>query len=199
MGFICGLMLADVYVNRQRWIKKLESTPVGIGVLLVGLFLGSMPLQGIHSTFYRAFLLPGVTELQSLIIYLALGATLVIISVITNPLLKRIFGSVHLAVMGKYTFSLYLTHILVLLTLTPFLFVSFYPNFGYGWSALVSILLSIPAIVGVAWGFERYVDAPAIKLSAKLATFIDKGIAGESWRKTFVLRWRTAIRTLLKG
>lgn len=175
MGFVLGLILADIYSNKNHHFAKLRSLPVGIGVLLLGFFLGSFPLQGAQSTFYESFNSDGLSHIQNLTLFLAIGAFFVILAVISNPAIKKVFGNSKLAILGKYTFSLYLTHMLILLTLTPFLFTAFEPLVGYNRAVVMSVLLSIPVIACVAWLFEKYVDTPSIRFSASVSRIVDIG------------------------
>ena len=73
--------------------------------------------------------------------------------------------------LGKYTFSLYLVHKLVLFTVCTGLFVLIEPAIGYNKAAVVSILVSLPVIFLSTVLFERYIDAPSIRISGMFANW----------------------------
>lgn len=70
--------------------------------------------------------------------------------------------------LGKYTFSLYLVHVPVLLTLTAGAFTTFVAHVGYSKAAALALLVSLPVIAALTWAFERYVDAPSVRFAAFL-------------------------------
>jgi peptidoglycan/LPS O-acetylase OafA/YrhL len=77
-----------------------------------------------------------------------------------------------MAMLGKYTFSMYLVHIPVLLTVGASVFLLVYPAAGFHWAALAAVSASLPVVALVSYWFEKYVDAPAIRASGMFANWI---------------------------
>jgi len=172
-GFLVGMLLADVYVNTKLF-EKLKKLPViATGMLIGGIVIGGYPILGASETFYSLFTLPWFTETQNTTIYLAVGAGLLIVSVLVIGKISRFLASPLLSRFGKFTFSIYLTHILVLLTFTSFLFVATLPHLGYTKSVIFSVLVSVPILVLVTVLFDKYIDQPSIRFSGYVANWID--------------------------
>ena len=172
-GFVIGVILADLYVNTNVLKNIKKHTYAGPIILILGLFLGGYPALTSTGTMYSFLRLPFFTDIQNTTFYLGIAASLLIVSVLCVDFVKRFFSHKYISILGKYTFSLYLTHILVILTVTTALFVFFNSFMGYGKSVLFATALSLPVIVGVAWVFEKYIDGPSIKLSGSIAKKID--------------------------
>ena len=86
------------------------------------------------------------------------------------------------AILGKYTFALYLTHLVVLYTFACTVFLVLHERMGYNSSVLLTCALSIPVMGVVTVLFEKYVDAPSI-LFSKYAVAVCRGERQIEWRK----------------
>jgi peptidoglycan/LPS O-acetylase OafA/YrhL len=74
--------------------------------------------------------------------------------------------------LGRISYSLYLTHIPVMYTLTSWLFLyleSVLKHQHHYVAAMVALILSLPAMFIVAYAFSKCVDQPAIRYSNRLA------------------------------
>lgn len=179
-GFIIGVILADLYTNKKKIFKKKYTSLAGLCAFIMGIILGGYPVYSSNNSYYNILTIPNLTELQNLSIYLSMGAGLVIASIIMTESLRKIFSFKPISNLGKYTFSLYLTHMLVLLTITPLLFVSLHSLLSYNKAVLISVLVSIPIIIGFTFLFERWVDRPAIRFGVWAAKITEHGYEGNS-------------------
>lgn len=169
LGFIVGMVLADLYATKPDFYKARAAKIVaGLGLPL-GLLLGGYPYAPPVSGFYDAIKLPFVHNDTTMLMYMTIGASLTVYAVLTLPSLRAFLAKRKISVLGKYTFSLYLTHLMVIFTVGLTIFSLLVPHIGYSKSAAAAILVSIPCIVAVAWLFERYVDAVSIRLSGQVA------------------------------
>lgn len=165
LPFVLGMILADVHA--LGWLKKLKDPKI-VTILLTGVvLLGSYPHMRVKGTLYEHLnfirvLAPGIDRKM---FFLTLAATMLILAVLLSPRLAAWFSRPSISVLGKYTFSLYLTHKLVLFTFTSAVFVWLHEFMGYNKSVLLAILISIPVFWAVSILFERYVDAPAIQFA----------------------------------
>lgn len=167
LGFVIGIALADAYVNYNKRLRSIPAWVLGIG-LLVGVGLGAFPPTNLDGTVYKWILLPGMTQVQNISFYLTLAATLVILGVLLLPRMNSFFSQSKIAFLGKYTFALYLVHMPILFSLGTTVFVGVYTGNNFHAAALVAATVAFLAIVPIAYLFERYVDAPSIRLSTLL-------------------------------
>jgi len=172
LGFVIGMILADLYSAKQFPFNG-ASWRFMLFILLVGVFLGGYPFFGpTNTSIYSTLEIFSLTNLQNLSLYTIIGATFVIIGVLTVPFITRFFSSKWVSSLGKYTFSLYLVHKLVLFTLTTGLFVWLYSFMGFNKAALIAIAISIPFVMLTTYAFEKYIDAPSIRLSGVFANWL---------------------------
>jgi len=164
LGFIIGTVIADLYAR-----KKLPfyggSRVFAAGLLIVGLLIGGYPFGVADGTVYNLIHLSWMTNSANTAVYISIGAALVTVGLLSLSRLSNFFASSRVSRLGKYTYSLYLTHYLIVLTLTTSLFVLFNRSMGYNKSAVFAGICTVPVIIAVTWLFERYVDAPAIKFA----------------------------------
>jgi peptidoglycan/LPS O-acetylase OafA/YrhL len=163
-GIILGMVIADLYAHKKLSFLNNNRIAAG-GVLLLGLFIGGYPFGDPAGTVYSFITLPWVDESANITIFISLGAVLVTMGILSFAPASRFFALPRVSKLGKYTYSLYLTHTLILLTLTTTLFMFFIHSMGYNKSVALSFLISLPVIAVVTWLFERYVDAPSIKFA----------------------------------
>jgi peptidoglycan/LPS O-acetylase OafA/YrhL len=78
---------------------------------------------------------------------------------------RRFLSAAPIQWLGRYSFSLYLVHFPILLTVASLLYtmIEEWPA-AWLWATLAGIAVTLP----VVWGFERLVDRPAIALSRRL-------------------------------
>lgn len=197
MGFIAGVMLADIHArvikSGKFKLDTLTTNMLGIILLFAGLIIGSFPLEGASSTIYRILEIPYLSGPQNVAVYLSIGAFMVMTAVLLSGWLKWLLRLPIISGLGKYTFSLYLTHMLVLLTLTPFLFVLFIDNVGYNWAVIWSVAISLPVVAIVAYVFERVIDAPSVRLSSWASGVVEGSISPDLRRVKCLIRLLTEI------
>lgn len=166
MGFVLGMLLADLYasgvitqkVRQLRWM---------LPFVAVALFLGGYPYTNAEGTIYQFMTLGSYNMLP---IYTLAGATIIVAVTISTVQIAKLLAHRYISILGKYTFSLYLVHIPILFSLTTYLFIHLHHYLGYVSSVAASMALSVPFVVAATILFERFVDGPAIRFSARVAT-----------------------------
>lgn len=184
-GFILGMALADTYINRNLQVR-INSWRSAL-LLLAGLLLGGYPFGVVKGTIYEYIHLPLIGE-DNTPFYISLGAVMVVTSILTWPRLSSFFAKEPISRLGKYTYSLYLTHYLILMTVGLTVFVKLVHHFGLNKSVLVTMVITLPVIAGVAWLFERYVDTPAIRFSRYVSKIIEGTILLDTRRMIISLK-----------
>ena len=166
-AFVLGVIVADLYAN--GWFEKIRHRKYIVPGLVAGAAVfGAFPNQRIKGTFYENFnvvqtLIP---DLHRKMFFVTLAATMIILAVLMSKRLASWLNRV--SWLGKYTYSLYLTHKFVLFTFTSAAFLALLP-LGYSKAVLFAVLLSIPVIALVAFAFEKYVDATSIRFAKYMA------------------------------
>ena len=173
LPFIIGMALADAYA--QGWLSKLANRTSLIVTLVVGgLILGSFPHGKVTGTAYQLIDLQALhIGVKTEMLYLTVGATMILLAVLVSSRLKQWFSAGWVSNLGKYTFSLYLTHLAILYTVTSAAFLLFNQSVGYTTAALLGLAVSLPVIWLVTRLFERYVDAPSIRFAKYAAELYD--------------------------
>lgn len=173
-GFIVGMILADLYSSKHFPFSTIKRTPLMVGGLVVGLFLGGYPssLMDTKLTVYKSLSLGWLDKIQNQTFYLTVGAALVLIAVLTVAPLTRFFESKIMRTLGKYSFSLYLVHTSIIFVICTGLFMILVPTMGYNKAAILAIIGCIPAIALVTFFFEKYVDRPSVRISGIFANWL---------------------------
>jgi peptidoglycan/LPS O-acetylase OafA/YrhL len=167
LGFIAGMALADVYVNRQAVYEKLNHWWT-YGLLLIGIVLGGYPSGTVSSPIYKHLIIPGFLQTEQISLYITIGAVLVVVSALSLTKFKKILAYPRLSNLGKYTYSLYLVHMPILFTICTGLFLWLQP-IGFHKASLLAISLTMILLIPIVLLFERYVDAPAIRFASYCA------------------------------
>jgi peptidoglycan/LPS O-acetylase OafA/YrhL len=109
-------------------------------------------------------------EAHALFSVIAGMAVMVYLVEATDGWRTRLANQPYLVLLGKLSFSLYLTHIPILFTVTCRIFLwfhSFHDNTAV--ASVGALLLSLPIMVGAAMAFWTFVDEPSIRWSQQLA------------------------------
>lgn len=100
-------------------------------------------------------------------VHMQYGAVMVFFGVMLLPLARRALQSRPVQVLGHYSFSLYLVHYPVMMSLVCAIFVEQAPG-GLAKAAIVAAAIGIAVTLVLTWLFERLADAPAIALSRRI-------------------------------
>lgn len=168
LPFIIGLCLADL--NNSPGLEKYrlgDKRPVSKAILIA--LLGVAVLFGSYPYSYGPNYASGLWSLLgsgdfNLLTHTA-GAALILYALLNSSLLQRIFGSKIPAYLGRISFSMYVTHLIILCSLTSFLAIALKPYLTYELLILACVGISLPIIFIVADLGARYVDQPATRFS----------------------------------
>jgi peptidoglycan/LPS O-acetylase OafA/YrhL len=172
LAFALGMILADLYVNRAR---VFNNKPLGALMLIVGLFFGGYVTGGnVKGTIYETLAVRGWQLGQSRALFLTLGAFFVVAAILSLPKVNDLLARKKVSTLGRYTFALYLVH-LPLLYVVAFGMFAYLVNtwhMGYNHAVVAAVAVYLPITAAATWLFERYIDAPSIKLSGLLARHV---------------------------
>ena len=162
LGFIIGVAIADAY--NLGWFEKLKRWYFTVPVFAIAIALAMYSKKNVDETLYRYLDLShfGVRERD---LYLTLSAVLIMLVVLLSKWVGGFLGTRFMAALGRYTFSLYLTHVFVIYTVASAVVIWLAEPLGYGKAVGVAALISAPVFWIVSYLFERYVDAPSIRIA----------------------------------
>lgn len=172
-GFIIGLILADLYVNKHRAFSVLKTlaVPYKIIALIATVYLASFPSQGTLENLPWAFkplLFTNGYTTNWHMLYLV-SATIMIVLLLSSKRLDRLFSLRPLVYLGSLSYSLYAVHFLVMGSVATFVFVNLIQHFSYNQAALITFGIYILSSFLVAEVFRRWLDRPSIILSRNVA------------------------------
>jgi peptidoglycan/LPS O-acetylase OafA/YrhL len=149
ISFLFGIVLCDLYCSERRIPQ-----PAAVAAIVLGLLLGG----------FRADLLDIPTPWA----FDILGAALLIGGVLFGrfPFLEIPFA----VWLGRVSFGLYLTHLLVILSAGCAIYVALrHADVSHNGAAAAAFAVSVPLSFLAAWAMYRLADAPAARLSIRVS------------------------------
>lgn len=170
--FVAGVALADLHQHYRgqlaQWLRRGWWMPL----LALSLYLGSSPVGTQRGTPFEALtgLMPHGMYVST--ITHIVGAIGLVAAIACAPPVQRLLTRRPILYLGEISFSLYLTHLLVLGSLGSWLFVQLVPAIGYLPAFGLMIIPVAVFIWGVAHVFNRLVDQPTIRLSNRIPRWL---------------------------
>ena len=167
--FPIGTLLAYLSRSSTSGRRPTWHTAVALLMLLLGLFLGAFPTYFKPSNIYR-FLDYAFLPTEAYALYHVIGSFLFMAALCQLPSLRHLLSGGLLVRLGKISFSLYLVHIPVILTIgtRTALFLFDHGVETYHLAVLVSLVITLCAVFLLSYAFMRLVEQPCGKLSQKL-------------------------------
>jgi peptidoglycan/LPS O-acetylase OafA/YrhL len=172
-AFFAGALICKMYVQQNETFKtnhpfdKLRAALLNFLLLVFGLYFGSYPTawQYLESSIYSPLL---VLKIDLMNFSLVLGSVLIILMVTKSKLAQKLFSLAPFRFLGKISFSNYLIHFIILITVCNLLFVQFISSMGYNKAFLMSTGISMLIILVFSWVVYKLVDQKSIALSDKI-------------------------------
>ncbi len=173
LGFVLGLALADLFATPEGESLRAKirlHKPILAVAVICGLLLGAFPSDNHAGTsVYRLLTrLPHFSTLSLISFWHTLGAFLVVTSILIWPEAKKLLSHPALVRLGKMSFSIYLTHLILLCTVGTEAFAILHSHFGYLLSAGVTFVVFMLVVLGVGYAYTEYVDIPSIRWARAL-------------------------------
>ena len=165
--FPVGTALAWLSAHGQRPSRPLLALPL----MLCGLILGGFPTYFHPTNFYR-FLDWGDAAPWT---WHVLGASLLCTGFFLSPALQKLLSRPPFQWLGKLSFSLYLVHVPVLLSVGTgcAVLLSDWGIQSYGLMSALSASVTLAAVLLVSALFWRFVEQPCTRLSRKLLSLLE--------------------------
>ncbi len=171
--FPVGTMLAwwSVY-GKKPAASPLRGCAAGL-LVLGGLVLGGYPTFFEPSNFYRYLTLPGVEDVLG--VWHVIGAAMLMTGLCLSTRMQKLLTCRPLQWLGKISFSLYLVHVPVLLSVGTGVAVllSHGGIQSYDLMSFLSAVATLPAVLLVSALFQRYVEVPCARFSRWLLRFLE--------------------------
>lgn len=158
---IHDLELAASWLFRSRFVR--------IMLVCMTFYFGAYP-QAFNTALVTSLysFLPIFSFADTSRLYLGLGALALFLLLLTSERLQLFFSSGFFGYLGERSFSLYISHILIINSVTCFLFLKFIVYFPYTVAFLVSLLISIPCFVMVSHLLYGFVEQKTKNLSYRM-------------------------------
>ena len=156
ISFIYGLLISDLYYS--KYYEKLISDRVAVILLVVGFVFCT----------YGGFYFIKFTR-----IVMMMGSFFVILSLTKLEWMQSLLEKRILLFLGNISFSLYLIHFLILGSFSCILYnYMFELGLSHNMNVLITTMISIPLILGIANLMYQYVDNTAVVLSRKFEKIV---------------------------
>lgn len=177
LAFILGLILSDIFnsPNLRPFANRIRKGRfiTFLSIIIVG-FLGSyFDNRELFKIIDFGVLKGWGFDLFKL--YHIIGAFVLVFAILNSRLLQRIFEHKIMMFLGRISFSLYLMHLMVILTLSCQCFL-YFRHFITSYSSIVFItaIISMPIIIGVSYLTAKYIDEPGIRVSRRVSSLLEK-------------------------
>lgn len=173
LAFIIGMILSDMhysawgkpireYLGKKQWISWC--------CIIAGLLIGSYFSDGRNVWSQKMtiqFLIDWGIDLYAF--YHIIGGSLVLLGCFYNTKVQKLLAKSIFKFLGRIAFSLYLVHFIMICSLGSFLFFKAYQyGLSYGMSVLVSVSITTPVIMLIAYLMTIYVDEPAMNVTKRI-------------------------------
>ncbi len=179
VGFIIGLAIADLYANRPKIFKKIGeiSTVYKFSLLFFALSIASFPSlgyfidNGYHWTTINIF--PQNIILTRTILQLISAIIIITLALSWRSMIRALEFKI-LRWLGKISYTLYATHLIIVFSLNLILFSKLFGHFSYNSAAILSTSISFTSMLLIASFTHKYVELPSIKLANKISDWAKK-------------------------
>lgn len=164
IAFLLGYALCALNKNKQFEIR---STVVKLILLAIAIMLCSFPAtwQYWDSSIY-CFMHFNAIDLYSF--YHVVGSALLLLLIINHQPSIHFLSTKPVLFLGTISFPMYLFHLVLLVLIANPIFWVFFPYLGNHFSAVISVILTLPIIGFVSYIANRFVDQPALQFANKI-------------------------------
>jgi len=176
LAFIAGLAICDLSLTQPVLLQKLRPRFFWLALPLCAV-LGTWtttvdtPYPSVYNHLHVPFFTNGELETFAHVV----GAILVMLAVLRLPGLAKFLAKRPFQYLGKISFALYLTHFIVLGSLSSYLFTWLLPVAGYAATLLIVFLVGLSVSFGLAHYYTRWVDTPSVGLSKQAGDYLLRG------------------------
>jgi peptidoglycan/LPS O-acetylase OafA/YrhL len=164
VAFTFGMLICSFEKNSLKFRSIFSNPLVKLFCLLVGIYFASYPFVGYQGSTQRGFYSPisFFEKYPHLISYL-FGDLLLFCFILHSDSAKKLFSKKIVLFFGNISYMVYLTHLFLLLSFSPWLYAKLAPHVGYNLNLLLTGVISFGVITLVSLLLYLRVDKPVIK------------------------------------
>ncbi len=169
-GMFVGMLLHELTSSKRVSELLKRNVTIWLGpVFVLSILLLGYSTRGAFSNPYAEVSFWGLSRLHEYF-YNTLGAALLLLCIHSMPSWQKKLSSPFMLWLGRQSFSIYLTHYIVLMTAGTYLASSFY-DYGIIQTAAIAFI-TLVSVIGLAAVFTKYVDEWSIIYARKTKEFI---------------------------
>ncbi|MBR3874424.1 MAG: acyltransferase [Clostridia bacterium] len=169
--FVVGLMMIDFEKNGKPIPQWLRHPLAHAAILVTGVLITIYPVHN-----YKPFnIICRITDHAGLI-FLVLGVAMFFYVITRSEWLQKLLNAKILRKIGKISFSVYVSHLFVLGTISSYIFLAVNQYISYNWSRMIAFLCSYIAVFLIGMLVHKSVNLPGIKM----AQYIEKKLTKQS-------------------
>jgi len=163
--FVAGALIWD-WRQGGTWSRPVTIF-LGAIVFLAAIVLGGMPYNLLGTLYWGPFVYASGYFSAPVLDAHRVGAALMVVAALSLPPLAWLLSRPPVLALGRWSFMVYLCHIVVLVSLGSWIVLHLTPRLGYDAASAVAFALSIATVLALACVLTRLVDGPAIRLSRR--------------------------------
>jgi peptidoglycan/LPS O-acetylase OafA/YrhL len=168
-AFTAGVIICELYVT-GRLSKLFASRTTRMAAYLIGIYLASFPFVSFEGVLEQSVYSWMVSlQPQQLLVLYTIGLTMVMAALLRSELIGKVLRARAFLFLGKISFMFYLSHFLILTSLTPWLYQAFSAVFPLSVNLLASAIGSLALIVFTSRLLHVAIESPVLRLTRKLA------------------------------
>jgi peptidoglycan/LPS O-acetylase OafA/YrhL len=154
--FIFGVILLELFVNKNDLLEKINRTDIKIIILLFGLYLSSYTYLSAQSKYY-SLLNFDLGNLDKNVVYHGLGTMLIMLFILLSKRTQKILSNKIFIKLGNLSLNIYLFHWIVINTISMYIVYKLLSIFGYFVSVLISFIISTFITIIISKYFDKYI------------------------------------------
>ena len=164
-AFFAGALICKFYLQQSESLKP--NYLINFLLITFGIYFGSYPTawQYLENSVYAPLLW---LKIDLMDFSRVLGAVLIICMITKSKFAQNLFSLAPFRFLGKISFSNYLIHFVILITVSNLIFMHFISGLGYNKAFLGTVLISLLILFAFSWIFYKLVDQKSIALSDKI-------------------------------
>jgi peptidoglycan/LPS O-acetylase OafA/YrhL len=123
---------------------------------------------------YKNLLFPGFGPFYIFNLWQFSAAFMLMAIILVRPEIQKLLSFRPLVVLGGLSFSLYLTHYLILHTIGDWLYVNIRPTYGISIAVIGAVFSTIIISIAVSFVWKKYIDDMSVSVSRQFAKYILK-------------------------
>lgn len=176
LAFIAGVVICDLSITQPKLLEKLRPQAFWVA-LPVAAILGTWTttLDTPYPSIYNHIHVPFFAGAELETFAHVLGAIILMLAVLRLPSFATFLAKRPLQYLGRISFALYLTHFIILGSLSSYLFLHLLPVIGYKSTLVIVFPVGLGLSFVVANAYTRWVDVPSVGLAKQIGDYLLRG------------------------